>query len=136
MTNWRTALVSVVVGALALAGLAATALHAARTETALPTAALVRSAGQSDAYFDCLDRQAHSLVTSKDVVYLPNPGLENWVTLTKVIGGWVRLTLRPHASTVALALSHGSGSGTCAGDFLVTIRQLPGGHDLISRGRS
>jgi hypothetical protein len=134
--QWRATIISAVVGLLALGGIGVTAVHAARSETSLATPALVRSAAQSDDYFDCLRTQAHSLVTSHDVVYLPNPSLENWVTLTKVIGGWVRLTLRPDSSTVAMVLSHGTGGDTCQGDYLVTIRHLPGGRDRISRGRS
>ncbi|HEX3794854.1 MAG TPA: hypothetical protein VHV57_10180 [Acidimicrobiales bacterium] len=136
MKPWLRAAVAAVVGLLAIVGIALTAVHAARSESHLATPALVHSATQSDAYFECLSTQAHSLVSAHDIVYLPKPTLANWVTLTKVIGGWVRLTLRPASSTVALALLHSTRGATCQGDYLVTIRRQSGGRALISRGRS
>jgi hypothetical protein len=131
--------IGAVVGALALVGLASTALGAVGSESHLSTDATVRQAQRSDAYYACLSEQAHSLIGPHDVVYLANPTLEEWVTLTKVMGGWAHLTLHEHQANVGIDLqrvdSTGPGS-TCDGSALITLRRSPDGHLSLARGRS
>jgi hypothetical protein len=131
--------IGAVVGALALVGLASTALGAVGSESHLASDAAVRRAQQSNAYYACLSEQAHSLIGPHDVVYLANPTLEEWVTLTKVMGGWAHLTLRQHKANVGIDLQRVNSTGpgsTCDGNALVTLRRSADGHLSLARARS
>jgi hypothetical protein len=83
----RAGLGGLVVGLIALLALGAGVLHADQGETRLTSAHAIVQAERSNAYYACLNAQAHSLVGPHDVVYLDRPTLSEWVTLTKVLGG-------------------------------------------------
>jgi hypothetical protein len=123
-----------VVGLIALLALGAGVLHADQGETRLTSAHAIVQAERSNAYYACLNAQAHSLVGPHDVVYLDRPTLSEWVTLTKVLGGWATESLRLDRSTVAVALLHSPGPGSCEGDAVFTIRHRAGGRTVIARG--
>ncbi len=108
--------------------------HAARAESRLSSSKYKASALHSDAYFECLSAQAHSLIGPHNVVYLPDPTLNEWVTLTKVIGGWAHESLNLHASNLALTLQRSGQSGTCDGQVLVTITRNAAGRLIMTRG--
>jgi hypothetical protein len=120
---------------VALVGLGGGALHGEHAESQLTAAHLTRAAERSNAYFACLTTQAHSLLESRDVVYLSDPTLSSWVTLTKVIGGWARETLEVRRSTVGLTLISESNGPTCEGQALVSARRTTAGQVLFTRGR-
>lgn len=123
------------VGLLALGALGSTAFHATTTQTQLTSAHNVAAAQRSDAYYACLDTQAHMLIRPHDVVYLADPNLSRWVTFTKVVGGWADLTLHRDRASVAIGLEHIRGGGTCDGDVLVSLRVRPDGRVVMGRGR-
>jgi hypothetical protein len=127
------------VALIALVALGGGALHANADQTKLTSAREVAAAARADTYYACLTTQAHSLIGTHDVVYLHDPSLDQWVVLTKVIGGWATETLHLDRATVALSLQHigghdGTGSGTCQGDVLVAVRRGPGGRVELERG--
>jgi hypothetical protein len=122
----RAGLAGVLVGLCALAGLASTAVHATQSEAQLVSHTDIRQADESNAYYSCLEAEAHSLVRPDDVVYLAEPDLARWVTVTKAVGGWADLTLHRSQATVALLLEHTSKGPTCAGDVLLSIRHPHG----------
>lgn len=129
----------VVLGALAVLlfaviALGLGALHSNHLETRLTTAAATASAQRSDRYYNCLSAQAHSLITPSDVVYLPDPTLAAWTTLTKVVGGWAHVTLQLHQANLALTLQRSTHPGSCDGNDLVTVGHAPGGHIVIRSG--
>jgi hypothetical protein len=119
----------------ALVGLGGGALHGEHAETRLTAAHFSRSATQSNAYFACLSTQAHSLLRPHDVVYLSNPTLDSWVTLTKVIGGWASETLHMRQANVGLSLVSETNGPTCGGQALVTVRRTDDGKVVFARGR-
>jgi hypothetical protein len=127
-------LVGVVVGLCALLALGSTAIHATRSETRLVTSTDIRQADASNTYYSCLEAEAHSLVRPHDVVFLADPDLARWVTVTKAVGGWADLTLHRGQATVALLLEHTSHGPTCSGDVLVSIRN-PHGHVVMVRAK-
>jgi hypothetical protein len=131
--QWRLGLGGLAVGLVALVALIASAFHANGVESRLTSAAASSAAARSDRYYACLSAQSHSLLRAGDVVYLAQPTLAEWVTLTKVIGGWAHVTLQRSAATVAVTMEQGSGRGTCQGDVLVTARQVPGGRVEFAR---
>ena len=124
-----------VVFVVALVWLGGGALHGEHTESKLTAAHFTQAAQRNNAYFSCLSTQAHSLLRARDVVYLSNPTLVTWVTLTKVIGGWANETLHAHQANVGLVLVSESNGPTCEGKALVTARRTRGGKVLFSRGR-
>jgi len=123
------------VGAVAVIALLTTAAHAVATGGSLDSAHAVASARQSDGYYACLTAQAHSLLRPGDVAYMgDHPTLNQWVTITKVIGGWARVTLDRDRSTVAIGLGRFPSRHTCAGYALVTARRARDGRVVLSRG--
>jgi hypothetical protein len=122
------------VALVALLALGITALGADHAAARLTSSGAAASARRSDQYYSCLEAQAHSLIGPHDVVYLPEPTLSQWVTVTSVIGGWADVTLHLHAANTALELQRSSQGGTCDGQVLVAVHQLAHGRVLITRG--
>ncbi|HEY2214376.1 MAG TPA: hypothetical protein VGH31_04910, partial [Acidimicrobiales bacterium] len=91
--SWLGGLVMLVV---AVSSLSIGAVHGDRIDNDLTSAHFTTSAQRTSDYFACLDTQAHSVIRPHDVVYLSDPSLSSWVTLTKVIGGWAHETLDLH----------------------------------------
>jgi hypothetical protein len=130
----RVALGGVAVALVALLALAITAVHAAHAVTRLTSAPQSDAARASNAYFACLEVQAHSLIVPGDVVYLLRPTLAQWVTMTKVIGGWADVTLDLGAANTAARLEHVRAPGTCDGTDIQIIRKFGNGRVLIEQG--
>ncbi|HVB91058.1 MAG TPA: hypothetical protein VND70_03060 [Acidimicrobiales bacterium] len=123
------------VGLLALGALGFGVVQAAHAESRLTSPVAVRADAQSDAYYACLDAQAHSLVGPHDVVYLGEATLDRWVTVIKAVGGWADMTVHRSRATVAIVLVHATGGPSCAGDVFLSIRRRAGGQVLMARGR-
>jgi hypothetical protein len=121
---------------VAVISLSIGAVHGERIDNNLTAAHFSTSAQRSTDYFACLTTQARSVIRPQDVVYLPDPSLSSWVTLTKVIGGWAHETLDPHHSTLGLALVHEPSGPTCEGQAVVAARRTADGKVLFSRGRN
>jgi hypothetical protein len=132
---WR-ALAALVLGVGAALALGISAVHATRTTDHLSSTAHVRSADFSNAFYDCLDAEAQTLLRPRDVVYLADPQLIQWVTLAKVLGGREQMTFTRTAGTVAVVLQAAKGPGTCQGQVMVTARRLPDGRLVFVNGRS
>ncbi len=131
--SWLGGLVMLLVTVISL-GIGA--VHGDRVDNNLTAAHFTTSAQRSTDYFACLRTQAHSVIRSHDVVYLSDPSLSSWVTLTKVIGGWAHETLDVHHSTLGLALVHESNGPRCEGQALVAARRAANGKVLFTRGRN
>jgi hypothetical protein len=112
------------------------AVHGDRVDNDLTAAHFTTSAQRSSDYFACLSTEAHSVIRAHDVVYLSDPSLSSWVTLTKVIGGWAHETLDVHHSTIGLALVHEADGPTCEGQALVSARRTADGKVLFTRGHN
>jgi hypothetical protein len=129
LVGWAILLVAVI-------SLSIGAVHGDRIDDNLTAAHLTTSAERSTDYFACLSTQAHSVIRPHDVVYLSDPSLSSWVTLTKVIGGWAHETLDEHHSTLGLALVRESNGPTCRGQALVAARRTANGKVLFIRGHN
>ena len=130
----RVVLGGLAVALVALLALASTAVHAAHALTRLTATHKSDAARANNAYFACLEVQAHSLIVPGDVVYLLRPTLAQWVTMTKVIGGWADVTLNLGAANTAARLEHVRGPGTCDGTDIQIIHRFNNGRVLIQQG--
>jgi hypothetical protein len=84
----------------------------------------MHNAALDNAFYDCIDVQARSLVPHGESVSLVVPvslaGLGDIVTLLKSVGSWA--TFADPASTAAVGLSlrnHVAGAGTCLGTQVI-----------------
>jgi len=130
LTWWAGAAIAV----LAVGGLGAGALHGVRQGGTLTSATAQREALASNGYYDCLTAEALQLVRPGDVIYLGSANLQNWTTVSKVMGGWADLTLRPSHANVALLVLPVPKGRSCGGQKLVIARKLPGGHLVFASG--
>jgi hypothetical protein len=130
-------LVVVVVGALvlvvAVAGMAAEAHRGNNTVNVQLGATTVHNAAIDDAFYNCLDIQAHSLVASNEPVVI-NPGnISDFITMLKAFGSWVDIADPPSSSDVILSLRDNvQGGGACLGSEVVARYTSPG-HGVIER---
>jgi hypothetical protein len=120
--GWLRVVVGVVLGAVALGTLVTKAVHGGQTVEALRTGRPVTDAHLDDAYYQCIDLQAHSLVAPGRPVLIEGPSLGAYVTLLKAIGSWVTLASRPSPADVALSLHPSRRSEACLGT-VVEARQ-------------
>jgi hypothetical protein len=128
------------VAALTVTGLCGVALvlsavHGNDTARRYDTRA-ARAANTLDiAYYDCVDRQVHSVVAPGVPVTLVHNTLPSFVTLLKASGDW--LTLPDHArdAVVSLRLVNQRGPGACLDTRVVATRLSGPGRGRVRRGR-
>ena len=124
----------VVLAAVALGALAVKAAHGGQAVGALVGRAPVAQARLDQAYYRCLDIQAHSLVSPGRPVLIEGPDFGAYVVLLKAVGSWVTLAGHPSSSAVALSLDDRRGPGSCLGNVVVARRRGPGGRTEIRVG--
>ncbi len=117
-------LAAVVVGCVAVVGLAVGAVHGVRGTAALSSEQQVTQWQADAAYWDCLDTQAHSLFRTGERVWLDTTSVVTTVALGKVLGPWavIEATRRRAQAYVALVPHHGPGA--CLGS--VVVGRFPG----------
>jgi hypothetical protein len=112
------------VSVVALTGLTVQAVRGNRTVAVQREARTIHNAALDNAFYNCIDVQARSLVPQGKTVALLVPvtlaGLGDLVTLLKGAGSWA--IFADPASTAAVGLSlrnNVAGSGTCLGTQVV-----------------
>ena len=121
--------------AVALVALVGQAVRGNRTVDTQLSARTVHDAALDDAFYACLDTQAHSLVRPGQSVTLGVDNLADVVTMIKGFGSWV--TVADPASRADVVLTHHDGTagpGTCMGTTVVGTFRGPHGHDTVRIG--
>jgi len=119
---------SALVAAVALVALVGQAVRGDRVVGAQLSARAVHDASVDDAFYRCLDVQAHSLVRPGQTVALSTDNLADVVTMIKGFGSWVTVADPAGRADVVLTLHDGSGApGTCLGTRVVATTVGPGG---------
>lgn len=120
--------VSAVVAAVALVGLVGQAARGNRTVDAQLAARPMHNAAVDDAFYACLDTQAHSLVRPGQTVALGGTNLADTVTMIKGFGAWVTVADPASRADVVLTLQDGPGApGTCLGTRVVATSRSADG---------
>ena len=108
----RTVLVTVVsalVAGVALVALGGQAVRGARTVDVQLAPHAVHDAAVDDAFYACIDTQAHSLVRPGQTVTLGGTNLADVVTMIKGFGSWVTVADPASDADVTLTLHDGTG---------------------------
>jgi len=125
----------VLVTVVALVALVGQAVRGDRTVGVQLSAPTVRDAALDDAFYRCLDVQAHSLVRPGQSVALRTGNLADVVTMIKGFGSWVTVADPPSRADVVLTLRDGpAGPGTCLGTRVVGTSTGPGGTRVVRLG--
>ena len=123
-----------VVGVAAVA-LVGQAVRGNRTVDVQLGARTIHDAALDDAFYACLDTQAHSLVRPGQLVTLGDDNLADVVTMIKAFGSWVTVADPASRAEVVLTLHDGNaGPGTCLGTTVVGTFRGPGGRDTTRVG--
>jgi hypothetical protein len=129
------AVVSALVAAVALVALAGQAVRGDRTVRAQLAPAAVHDASVDDAFYRCIDVQAHSLVRPGQTVALSTDNLADVITMIKGFGSWVTVADPSSTADVVLTLHDGAaGPGTCLGTRVVATSVGPGGVRVVRQG--
>lgn len=126
---------SALVAAVALVALVGQAVRGDRTVGAQLATAAVHDASVDDAFYRCIDVQAHSLVRPGQTVALSTDNLADVVTMIKGFGSWVTVADPSSGADVVLTLRDGTaGPGTCLGTRVVATSVGPGGTRVVRLG--
>jgi len=126
---------SALVAAVALVALAGQAVRGNRTVDAQLSARAVHDASVDDAFYACLDTQAHSLVRPGQSVALGGDNLADVVTMIKGFGSWITVADPASGADVVLTLHDGAAApGTCLGTRVVGTSRGPGGRTTVRLG--
>lgn len=125
----------VLVAVVALVALVGQAVRGDRTVGAQLSAPAVHDATVDDAFYRCLDVQAHSLVRPGQTVALRTDNLADVVTMIKGFGSWVTVADPASRADVDLTLRDGpAGPGTCLGTRVVGTSTGPDGTRVVRLG--
>lgn len=125
----------VLVAVVALVALVGQAVRGERTVGAQLSAPAVHDAAVDDAFYRCLDIQAHSLVRPGQTVALRTDNLADVVTMIKGFGAWVTVADPASSADVVLTLRNGPAApGTCLGTRVVATTTGPGGVRVVRLG--
>jgi hypothetical protein len=81
----------------------------------------VKNAELDDAFYHCVDVQAHSLISSGEPVLLVG-SFGDWVTLIKAIGSWTAVApSRSDAKLIVSLRDHVTGRPACLGTVVVAV---------------
>ena len=134
----HTALVAVASALVAVVGLVALggqALRGSRTVDVQLAHRTVHATSIDNAFYACIDTQAHSLVRPDQPVTLGGTNLADVVTMIKAFGSWVTVADPASRAEVVLTLHDGNaGPGTCLGTTVVGTFRGPGGRDTTRVG--
>lgn len=110
----------------ALAGLGQQAMAGNRMVSTQTDATSMRNAALEDAFYHCLDVQAHSLVSPGQPVTIDTRSFANFVTLLQGVGSWVTIAEPPSTTVARLSLRNDtSGPGACLGTVVVAHYTQP-----------
>ena len=127
--------VSALVTAVACVALIGQAVRGNRVVDAQLAAHAVHDASVDDAFYSCIDIQAHSLVRPGQTVALGGDNLADVVTMIKGFGAWITVADPTSRADVVLTLHDGTAaSGTCLGTRVVGTYRRPGGRTTIRFG--
>jgi len=127
--------VSCLVAAVALVALAGQAVRGDRTVGAQLSAHAVHDASVDDAFYRCIDVQAHSLVTPGRTVALSTDNLADLVTMVKGFGSWVTVADPASRADISLTLRDDvPGPGACLGTQVVATSVGPDGRTTVRVG--
>ena len=104
-------MIGIAVVVAATVGLGVQAVNGARTVSVQRQSTAARNASLDDAYYDCLDTQAHSLVSPGQSVTIYADNLANFIILLKTAGSWATFADSPSSAAVQLSLRTVSGGG-------------------------
>ncbi len=128
-------MVSALVVVVALVALAGQAVRGNRTVGVQLSVHAVHDASVDDAFYRCIDIQAHSLVRPGQTVALSTDDLADVVTMIKGFGSWVTVADPVSSADVVLTLHDGpAGPGTCLGTRVVATSIGPGGTRVVRLG--
>ena len=134
----QTVLVTVLATVLlvvALVALGAQAVRADRTVDVQLAQRTLHDSTVDDAFYACIDTQAHSLVRPGQTVTLGGTNLADVVTMIKGFGSWVTVADPASTAAITLTLHDGpAGPGTCLGTTVVGTSTGPGGHTVVRVG--
>ena len=134
----RTVLVTVVstlIVVVSLVALVGQAVRGSRTVDAQLATHAVQDATVDDAFYACIDTQAHSLVGPGQTVALGGDNLADVVTMLKGFGAWVTVADPASGADVVLTLHDGPGApGTCLGTRVVATYRGPDGRTTVRLG--
>ena len=134
----RTVLVTVVsalVAAIALVALVGQAVRSSRTVDAQLVARSVHDATVDNAFYNCIDAQARSLVGPNQTVTIGGENLADVITMIKGFGAWVTVADPPSRADVVLTLHVGTAApGTCLGTRVVGTYRGPDGRTTVRLG--
>jgi hypothetical protein len=120
---------------VALVTLVGQAVRGNRTVGVQLAAHAVHDARLDDAFYRCLDIQAHSLVAPGRTVTLSTDNLADLVTMVKGFGSWVTVADPVSSADVVLTLRDDvSGPGTCLGTQVVASYRGPDGRTTVRIG--
>ncbi len=127
--------VSALIMTVALVALVGQAVRGNRVVDAQLAAHAVHDASIDDAFYSCIDIQAHSLVGPGQTVALGGDNLADVVTMIKGFGAWVTVADPTSRADVVLTLHDGPAApGTCLGTRVVGTFRGPGGHTTVRFG--
>ena len=128
-------LVSALVATIALVALVGQAVRSSRTVDAQLVTRSVRDATVDNAFFDCIDVQARSLVGPGQSVTLGGDNLADVISMIKGFGAWVTVADPPSRADVVLTLHVGMAApGTCLGTRVVGTYRGSDGRTTVRLG--
>lgn len=134
----KTALVtagSCLVVVVALAALTGQAARGYSTVSQQMDSHAVHDAQVDDAFYRCIDVQAHSLVATDQSVRLSTENLADVVTMIKGFGSWVNVADPSSQAQVVLTLRNdASGPDACLGTRVVATSVGPDGRTSVRLG--
>jgi hypothetical protein len=132
----KSVVVSVAAGVavVAIAGLGVQAVRGNRTVGVQRGAVTIHDAAVDDAFYNCIDVQARSLVSPGEPVALV-ADLGDLVTLIKGVGSWVTIANPLSTAVARLSLrNHVTGGETCLGTVVVATYIEPGHRTTVRTG--
>lgn len=118
-----------------LLGLATQAVNADRTVNIQADSATALVAAEQNAFYDCLDIQARSLISPDQPVTMGGSTLSDYITLVQTVYRWITLASPPTRAVAELYLRTGvSGPGTCRGTVVMAHYAHPKEGPAVRRG--
>jgi hypothetical protein len=131
----RVTLVSALVTVVALVSLFGQAVRSSRTVDAQLASRSVHDATVDDAFYACIDTQAHSLVGPGQSAALGGDNLADVISMIKGFGAWVTVADPASRADVVLTLHNGKAApGTCLGTRVVGTYRGPDGRTTVRLG--
>lgn len=125
--------IGITVMVAATVGLGVQAVHGAQAVSVQRQSTAARNASLDDAYYGCLDTQAHSLVSPNQSVTINADNLADFIILLKTTGSWVTFADSPSSAAVQLSLRTVSGGGNACRSSVVVAHYATPQHGRSER---